>query len=69
MSSLHFFDADKTDLNAVESRNLRLALDRCDGGANHLRSVFVDEAGPCHLRSVFTAEPKEPTHLRSVFLH
>jgi hypothetical protein len=70
MSMLHFLDADRLDLGAVASRNLRLALTGRQDGQNHLRSIFTDEDGPCHLRSVFgeNERPAEPAHLRSVFL-
>ena len=66
---LHFLDADRLDLGAVASRNLRLALVDRQDGQNHLRSVFADDDGPCHLRSVFGPgeRPAEPAHLRSVF--
>ena len=67
---LHFLDADRLDLGAVASRNLRLALSGREAGQKHLRSIFTDEDGPCHLRSVFaeSERPAEPAHLRSVFL-
>jgi hypothetical protein len=70
MSMLHLLDANRLELGAVASRNLRLALACRDDGRNHLRSIFADEDEPCHLRSILaeSKDPAEPAHLRSVFL-